>query len=174
MKLLKTLSFFAAAATVFSWSSCGQKGDTGPVGPQGPAGNANVYVVNYTITQGQWLTYLAPNQPQHSIYFEQYVPQLTQQIIDYGMTAAYVNDPVLGWATLPYTVTGVGVQAYYNTYRYLNYFGVDISLSNLQTPPAPAYFDVKLVIVDGLVRQQNPDLDWSNYEMVRKRLHLKD
>lgn len=176
--LMKRFTFIhstALAVLLFAFTSCLVE-DTvpGPPGPPGPPGNANVWSFYYNVNYTSWNIYGAPGMPNHSIYFEKYIPEITQDIIDYGMVAAYIYDhDVNAWVALPYTYTFAGTQEYYKFYTTTGIAGIDITLSSLQTPAPQSLLEVKVVVVAGYVRQQHPDLDWSNYEAVKKQLNLE-
>lgn len=174
MKIFKTLQVLAFAGLVAVFSACGEKGETGDPGPMGPPGNANVYSFFYTVNYTNWSVYGTPGTPNHSLYFDQNIPQITQDVIEFGMVVGYIFDYDIGaWVALPYTYTFAGTQEYYKFYTNVGVAGIDISLSTLQTPIPQQTLDVKIVVVGGYVRQQNPDLDWTNYEMVRERFNLE-
>jgi hypothetical protein len=174
MKIFSKLQVLVFAGLVALFSACGEKGETGDPGPMGPPGNANVYSFYYSVNYTSWSVYGAPGTPNHSLYFDKYIPEITQEIIDYGMVVAYIWDvDINAWVALPYTYTFAGTQEYYKFYTTAGIAGIDISLSTLQTPIPQTSIDVKVVAVAGYVRQQNPDLDWSNYEMVKERLNLE-
>lgn len=171
MKMLQSVYALALAGSVMLLNACGEKGDPGPMGPPG---NANVHSYFYTINYTGWNIYGASGTPNHSIYYEKYIPEITQEIIDFGMVVGYVYDHNLdAWVALPYTYTFAGTQEYYKFYTTLGVAGIDISLSSLLTPIPQQTLEVKIVVVAGAFKAQNPDIDWSNYDMVRKRLNLE-
>jgi hypothetical protein len=170
MNKMKSISLVVSASIVMLLSSCGEKGDPGPVGPPG---NANVHSYYYTVNYTNWNIYGTSGTPNHSLFYEKYIPEITQAIIDHGMVVAYIYDHTLGaWVALPYTYTFAGAQEYYKFYTTVGIAGIDITLSTLQTPIAQQILEVKIVAVAGAFRQQHPDIDWSNYEMVKERLNL--
>lgn len=164
--------------------ACG-KGDKGDPGPQGPPGNANVVTINYTIDPNDWILSLTPpfgpGDEGFFLYDVRSIPDITQEIIDFGLVVAYYHDNGF-YLPLPYT-------KYYkettpSTYLWEETLDMVISPGNCQinftssdffTPEGSAQaIDIRLVLVDGLARKQHPDLDWSNYLLVKERLRLAD
>ncbi len=185
MKLLRSLAILSLIPA-FLLTSCGEKGNTGDPGPQGPPGNANVITINFTINPNQWAASLPPPAaPGDEGYFLYYilgnVSEITQQIIDYGAVIAYYNDNGY-YLPLPYTkyykTTSPSIYLWEETLSSIISTAtcqIDLKSSDFYIPEAASQqIRVKLVIIDGLVRQQNPDLDWNNYNLVKEKLGLED
>ena len=97
MKALKlTLSLMIFSGLIIT--GCGEKGDTGQPGPpgqSGPPGNANVLTINYTINTNQWTAIspsIGPGDEGYYLYNLINIPDITQEIIDYGAVLGYYED----------------------------------------------------------------------------------
>ncbi len=94
------------------------------------------------------------------------VPQLTQGILDSGVVLVYLysitGNSNYGWLLLPYGVP----QVYnWNVFHYLNTVEINYVTAFIN-PPNPGTKIFKIVIMDGNIMRQNPDINWSNDEQV--------
>jgi hypothetical protein len=183
MKTMKLPLIMALMASI-TLSAC-SKGDKGDPGPQGPPGNANVLTINYSISPGNWIESLTaplgPGDEGYFLYDVRNIPDITQEIIDFGLVAAYYHDNGF-YLPLPYTKFYKETTP--STYLWQETLDMVISPGNCQinftssdffTPEGSLQtIDIRLVIIDGYVRKQNPDLDWSNYTLVKEKLKIKD
>jgi hypothetical protein len=144
-----------------------------------------VLSINYSIDPNDWIPSLAapagPGDEGYFLYDVRSIPDITKEIIDYGLVMAYFHDNGF-YLPLPYT-------KYYkettpSTYLWEETLDMVVSTGTCQinftsndffTPEGSLQtIDIRLVLVDGLARKQNPDLDWSNYNLVKERLKLAD
>jgi len=166
-KMKKTiLLVFTVIAVMLTTNGC-KKGDTGPQGPagtNGTNGSANVHSQ----------TFFFPNWIDGGSQIEYYCiladADITQSIIDYGIVQVYIANAGM-WTALPYS---------WNNYTtiFSNYLGnvkVEISHSDfspMTSQPGTSLF--KVVCVSGTSRRLNPNLNWNNYDEVKKAFNLAD
>lgn len=161
MKPISIISAVLLTAAVFS--SC--KKDPGPAGPAGPAGNANV--IHYSVTVAPW-------QWSYDAFYSHW---------DYQYSCTADNES----AVLMYVMGGNGKQAmpWYNSFSNVQYdfatnlfatpshieFQYTNFTSNTTAPTSDEYFYV--VIIPPAIRAAHPDLDYSNYEEVKRTFSLR-
>jgi hypothetical protein len=145
--------------------SC-KKGDTGPAGPAGKDGNANVQNYSITISSWQW-TY---DNTYERLYYRWYNSANSQSAV-YG----YVMSGS-GKQSMPYyTSTSAWSEQYdlasnlfsspaYVEFQFTNYN------SRTTAPSYDKYF--YLVIIPPAQRKANPNVDYSNYEEVKRVFKL--
>jgi hypothetical protein len=145
----------------------------GPVGPQGAAGtngtngNANVTSLTKTVT-----TWTVDNTVRWIADIP--VPAITQSIVDRGAVLVYRANTNGGYNQLPITYSPV--PTYNTTIECIHSLGnarilvydSDGTLPN--TPAAGQSF--KVVVIAPSARAANPDLNWSNYEVVKNKFNL--
>jgi hypothetical protein len=147
------------------FSSCKKEG---PEGPAGKDGNANVK--SGTITFSNW-TWDSSNSYLYSNFTW---TELTSSVVNGGAFYIYLNT-TSGWAPLPRTI--YPSPSYTQSQRYVynvGSFKIIVQDSDLIQPASPGSWTIKVVAVDGTVRKANPDLDWNDYEEVKRRLGLED
>lgn len=155
-------------AVVMGVSGCGKEGPAGPIGPEGPAGptgNAQVTVSN--ITSANW--YL--NAPSWFLNLE--VPALTEVILNSGVVLVYMKIgehfhqlPGTFYFSNQYSVS-FGVSSTVNAVR------VSYTRSDWGMDLSPGAQTFKVVVMTASARQQNPRLDYSNYEAVQRALGIE-
>ena len=153
-------------------TSCGRDGDPGAQGPAGPKGNANVKNWFLSTISTDWQTFGTPGNTNHSKYVTFSIPELTSTYVDNGMVLVYLNQNGF-YTPLPITApTGTNNVLFFN-YVSIGNVEIDIQLSDLSTPnTANANYDFKVVAVAGSVKLANPNLNWKDYNEVKKRLNL--
>jgi len=146
----------------------GQQGPQGPTGQQGATGNANVQNYSITISSSQW-TY---DNLYERLYYRWYNSANSQSAV-YG----YVMSGS-GKQSMPYyTSTSAWSEQYdlasklfsspaYIEFQFTNYN------SRTTAPSYDKYFD--LVIIPPTQRKANPNVDYSNYEEVKRVFKLGD
>jgi hypothetical protein len=165
-------------------NSCGKDGETGPSGTNGAAGtngtngtngNANVKTTILTVLSADW-SGTALNKSTGVLS----APNITQSILDSGLVLVYVKAPGIGLngnfiqtpvlyfgsstATCYHVINGVGGLK-------LTCYDPNPSSSFVLTPSP---MTVKVVTATAHMRMANPNLDWSNYNDVKKALNLQD
>ncbi len=167
-KTAKMLSMFALACGLL-FTNCAKDGKTGPAGPQGPAGaNGNANVVSSTITSSNW-AYTAPSWKISFTY-----PAITQDIIDKGAVLVYIK---VGSAYNQLPLTIYPSSTYSRTYEVSTYLGgVDIFCtdSDLTQPTNPGSQNFKVVVIAASGKMANPNLNYDDYNAVKKAFNLQD
>lgn len=72
--------------------AAGCRGPQGPQGPQGPAGSLNKFTLEYTIYSQDWSTDFDNNGNFIGYWHEIELPELTRNIYETGLYAAYLWD----------------------------------------------------------------------------------
>jgi hypothetical protein len=163
-KLLTLLSF------TFLITSCAKDGEDGAPGAQGPAGNANVKSFNFMVTPGQWQATGGVG-VDYERYVDLSVAEVTQDIVDNGAVLVYWKSS--GSAVqLPVTFPTGG-----NTLNLLSSFSVGtVSLeyyfSNFSSFTVNQNFDFKVIVIDGTLRLQHPEIDWTDSKSIALGLNL--
>lgn len=154
------LILFAIASTLFL-KGCVKDGPIGPQGPPGQDGNANVIGTNsvsvgWTLDGNAWYSTIN-------------VPGITQDIVNKGTVQVFIQYGTEWW-TMP-DVIGINSTT----------FGFDVGYVSLvnsnadgSTPSYPTHSTFRVVIISASNRLANPDVNWNNYEEVKKALHLQD
>ncbi len=103
---------------------------------------------------------------------------ITADVADKGMLHLYLKTTNGDWAPLPRTIMLSGaIYDYAQSQRYTfrtGGFELIVQDDDLLQPNAPGTWTIRAVAVSGSQRQANPDLDWRNYEAVKKRLKLSN
>jgi hypothetical protein len=180
------LLFTVLIASTILLSSCskGDKGDPGPQGAPGAPGNANVLTINFTVTPSQWSAIdpnLNPGDEGYFLYYLLNIVEINQEIIDYGAVIAYYDD---GGFYLPLPFTKYLKTTVPNAYLWEETLDMVLSTGTCQInfksndffiPEGSSQsINIRLVIIDGLAREQNPNLDWSNYTLVKEKFNLEE
>jgi hypothetical protein len=155
---------------------------TGCKGPTGPMGNANVQAKTYTVSSSDWIYTTSP-------YYEYHVNLLdndiTQDIVDNGMVLVYMSNGNGGWQPLPaigYTTGTSGSSTYNLEYKYSPVYGAStvtvwyyiVTEPDYWVPGNPGSQIFKVVAASGFAKTSNPNVNWKNYEEVKRALHLRD
>jgi len=163
-KTAKIFGTFALACGLL-FTGC-KKGDTGPAGANGTNGNANV--VSSSLTTSAW-TYVSPSWEMTFTY-----PAITQNILDNGAVLVYVQQGS-NYYQLPYTF--YPASTYSRTYTFVHYLGgmkVFVTDSDLTMPSNPGSLTFKVVVIAASQRMANPNVNYDNYNEVKKAFDLKD
>jgi hypothetical protein len=170
-KTIKTITTVIAGLALtlgLTLTSC-QKGETGPAGPAGTNGtNGNANVVSSSITTSAW-SYVSPSWEMTFTY-----PAITQNILDKGAVLVYVQSGT-NYYQLPYTL--YPQNTYSRTYTFVHYLGglkVFVTDSDLTQPSNPGSLTFKVVVIAASQIDENPNVNYDNYEEVKKAFNLKD
>lgn len=161
------LYFSILLTTLVSFTfSCKKEG---PPGPAGKDGNANVKSSTVTFSNWAW------NSSGLYDYADFTWGEITSDVANNGAVLIYVNNGNGGWLPLPRTI--YPNNSYSQSQRYVyatGSFSIIVQDSDLTQPINPGTWTIRAVAVAGSVRHANPNLDWDNYEAVKKTLHLAD
>jgi len=160
MKKIILLAFTMIAAITFN--GC-KKGDTGPAGttgatgPTGATGNANVQNFSFTTTAASWTA------GSGNWFYNYSLPASTNVN---GAVLMYLQSGTV-FTQLPFTQNGV---EYYFAYDTNNpHVGVYVtSASN------PGILGFKVTVIPPASRIGHPNVNYKNYEDVKKTFNLKD
>ena len=148
----------------------------GPVGPEGPMGNANVASSTLTIYPSQWYW---DNSTNTSWRVDIEYKAINADIDAHGAVLVYMD--VEGtWRQIPMTY-------YYYDEQYDSFYGSSLEVSSylegvsifwtesdLSQLDPPGTHDFKIVVIEANVYQSRSDVDYSNYEAVKKAFQLAD
>jgi hypothetical protein len=162
-KVNAVIAVFVIATTMFM-GGCAKDGATGPAGPAGANGNANVIGTNTVTVNGVNWTAL-------STYFETTLTDadITQAVVDNGVVLVYAQNGTT-WAALPSTFSSVSL-----TFQF--YLGnVEIFCANTDGSQTlnPGTQIFRLVIIPSSARMTNENINFRNYEEVKRAFNLKD
>ena len=165
-----TAAFLMLIATLGSCTK-GSKGDTGPQGPaganglngtNGANGNANVHSGTVTLYASDW-TY---NSGQWEYYSAVTDADITNDVVDNGMVAAFIQSSTGIWEAMPYTYYYTATQSYMYTFQYYSgglTFFFEVSDNSTFTLGTVTF---KVVTIGGATRRANPNTNWNNYDEV--------
>lgn len=157
---MKKKSLLIFGITLISIFACTKEG------PIGPSGNANV--VSSTISSSNWV--LADNR--WSITFT--YPEITQNIIDKGAVLVYMK---VGQAYNQIPLTLYSSATFSTSLQVSSFLGgvtVFWSDSDLTQPTNPGNREFKIVVIAASGLAQKPNLDFENYEAVKKAYNLNE
>lgn len=179
--LLLLALFILSALTFTSCSKEGPQGEPGPQGAQGPQGPKGDPGTQGDVIYSEWLdvTY-----DEHGVA-EISAPKLTKDILNSGMIKVYVNldkadDPYI--VSVPCTVAigvlapdpdedmpDVYIDAYFST-------GLIQLVSNYDLSSFNGTLQARYVLIPGSAnaRKITPEVDWNDYNSVKKYLNLTD
>ena len=163
---IKDVITFIAITLSITFTSC-KKGDTGPAGPAGANGVANIQTSNFTTTNSSWSFDPSDNSYNATIGWL----AITQSIIDKGTIQVFLGDGSGSqWAALP---ASIGFDQINYSYK-LGQVIISSTLSNGTAPTNPGGQQFKIVIIPPSARIANPNVDYKNYQEVKRTFNLKD
>lgn len=168
-------------AVALGLSSCG-KGDTGPTGPQGPAGPAG----SPNVQHSAWMVTGDPAARDTTIdgtlmkYYTLTTPAITQAVLDSAVVLTYFRVGTIGPYLLPYESTAGGADNIIGSF-----YKVGKIFVTRVTPSAaaagnlinmPTSLEYRYVIIPGGVNitRAMPDVDWNDYDSVRRAFGWQD
>lgn len=167
-KTAKMFGMFALACGLLC-TNCAKDGKTGPAGPAGANGaNGNANVVSSTITSSNW-SYVSPS---WEIAFS--YPAITQDIIDKGAVLVYLKNGT-SYSQLP--LTFFQSASYSTALEVSNYLGgvkIFWTDSDLTQPTNPGSWTFKIVVIAASGRAANPNVNYNDYNAVKKAFNLQD
>jgi hypothetical protein len=136
----------------------------GPEGPPGRDGNANVLAT--TVTSSAWVF----NNPSWVLAIPD--PNITPAIMDFGAVVVYIGSGN-GFTQLPLTFyTNPNFSSTIEVSSYVGGVTMFWTDSDLFQPTNPGVRTFKIVKFAGTFLQDNPDLDLSDYDAVKRRANL--
>lgn len=171
MKTIKTALTLIVLTILFTTTSCTKEGEKGEQGEAGQNGNANVQSTTLTATSWSW----DASNFWRTVAWNN-VSILNGDVINSGSVMLYQNVGGNSYVALPITQgTATTVENDFFVFS-LNRIDVFIENTNLSDPinqiPIPTSY--RLVTVPSSARLSNLDLDWKDYEKVKKRFNLKE
>lgn len=177
MKTIKKLSMLLLLSSTLINFSCtkegpaGPQGSPGPTGPRGSDGNANVKSVTINVASGNWI--LSGN----TYYFDSYISEITTDIINSGSVQIFMESTSSTgvWLTMPW-IEYIN-SSIFSTYNFnhswgkVRIFKVD---SDITPPSNPGVRKFKVIVISSSARILNPNVDYTNYNEVKKTFNLKD
>ena len=166
-KTAKTLGMFVLACGLLFTNSAkdGARGPAGPVGTNGTNGidgNANVIGTNavtissWTANGNSWIGSIS-------------APGITQSIVDKGIVSVFIKYGAEWWG-LP-DINGINSTQYGFSVGLVSLFN---SNSDGSAAPNPGAQTFRVVIISASNRLANPNVNWKNYDEVKKVLNLQD
>jgi len=166
------------SAIILSLILSGCKGDKGDTGPAGTNGIANAHNQTITINPGYWIHFGSTGQSGDGYESMQSSSIITQEIVNNGVVLAYFStNPSAGYIALPYTKPFSSYTRHF-TYGYnTNLIFIDVMDSDFYTSDPGVVYGViylKVVTIAGSVMRDHPDLDLTNYSLVKATFNLND
>lgn len=162
MKTYKTI-FFVMVILATTFISC-KKGDTGPQGTAGIDGNADVFGTNdITLNSSDWVA--------NETYFYADItsPEITQAIIDHGVVIVYEKSELF-WNALPYTWGIISVSFDFG----LKTVGIYYNNNDGSQTINPGTKTFRIVSISASNAKAYSNIDWKNYDSVKKTFNLPD
>lgn len=158
-----------------TFTSC-KKAEKGEMGPQGVAGtngtngNANVKTMTVTVTAADW-TASGSGGMQSTVITN---TNITQDIIDKGAVMVYMvnagQTSALPLMMYPSSSYGINMQFTAS----LNSLAITIQRTDLAAAVNPGTLTYKIVTIAASARMQNPNVNYNNYEEVKKAFNLSE
>ena len=157
---------FIVIAVMLTSNGCKKPKDgaTGPQGPAGTNGNANVIGSTLYTDSGSW-------RPISTWGFstEFTLGAITQAVVDKGVVMVY-EELGTGWMALPYTY-GIVSRSFSFDVGTIKIRIINTDLSNATNPGAIGY---RFVVITSSNRIAHPNVNYKNYEEVKKTFNLQD
>lgn len=153
-------------------------------GPTGPQGNANVHASTVAVSSSDWI--YTSGQDEYGEYHVTFTDnEITQDIVDHGMVLVYISNGSGGWQLMPivgYTQGTSNGLTYDLEYKYSPVYGAFsvtvwyyiLTDPYFWVPVNPGAQTFKIVAVAGLSKASNPNLNWNNYDDVKRALKIQD
>lgn len=173
MKKLKLVCM--ALLAMVAMVSC--RGPQGPQGPQGPMGNANVVSSTVTVYPNDWRW---DNNTSWRVDIN--YKAINADIDDYGAVLVYMNMENT-WRQLPYTFYYTteledGSIGYFSSSLEVSSYKEGVSIfwteSDFYDQYRPDQHDFKIVVIAASLYNSRLDVDYSDYEAVKKAFQLED
>ena len=172
-KTAKILCMFALACGLL-FTNCAKKGDTGPAGPagtNGTNGNANVKSKTIFVAGSEWINSAGAST------VTKLVSEITTDIINNGAVLVYVDNGSNNWSALPVTTTdpsGVVLAFGYDIEPGKLILNAEVNQNVTLTASTFGNTNFRIVTIAGSGRMANPNLNYNDYNEVKKAFNLKD
>jgi hypothetical protein len=170
MKTLKRISILVMIASVLTTFSCTKEGKEGPPGPagtngtNGTNGNANVIGTNtVTLNSGDWSATGA------GWYVTLTASGITQDVVDKGIVQVFIQYGTEWWS-LP-DLSGINSTQFGFGLGYVQLLNYNSDYSQATNPGTKTF---RIVIIPSSARLANPNIDYTNYNEVKRAFNLKD
>lgn len=172
MKKVKLICM--ALLAMVAMISC--RGPQGPEGPQGPMGNANVASSTLTIYPNDWYW------DQTSWRVDIDYKAINADIHNHGAVLVYMDNQNT-WRQLPYTFyysvnNGDGTTSYFSSSLEVSSYKDGVSIfwteSDFFDQYRPEQHTFKIVVIAASLYNSRADIDYSDYEAVRRAFQLED
>ena len=167
---LKTLAMGITAVMILT-TSCTKEG---PVGPQGPAGingtngSSNVSSFTANTTTSSWGVNASHSYELDASFS---VPAITADVVNNGTIQVFIGDGTGNqWSAMPFSLTGVEFNYTYSLQTII----FQVTQSNMNPPNNPGTQQFKIVVIPSAMRKAHPNVNYHNYEEVKKVFNLKD
>jgi hypothetical protein len=139
----------------------------GPAGPRGKDGNTDVQSCTITFSDWSW------DASNGYAYADFKWPAITSSLNNSGTILVYLQTPG-GWAQIPRSIYPNATYSQSQRYTYnTGTFKIIVQDSDLTQPVSLGTWTIKVLAIENCVKKANPYLDWSNYNEVKKILHLE-
>ena len=169
-----TTVFAGLALTLgLTLTSC-KKGDTGPAGPagtNGTNGNANVKSKTIFVAGSEWI-----NTPGQSTVTK-LVTEITTDIVNNGAVLVYIDNGSNNWSAIPTTVadpSGLVLTFGYDIEPGKLILSTTVNANVTLTAATFSNTNFRIVTIAASGRVANPNLNYNDYNAVKKAFNLKD
>lgn len=173
-KTIMTVIAGVALTLGLTLASCAKKGDTGPAGPagtNGTNGNANVKSKTIFVAGSEWI-----NSPGESSVTK-IVSEISTDIVNTGAVLVYIDNGGNNWTALPATTTsttGLVISFGYDIEPGKLILTAEVNANITLTASAFGNTNFRIVNIAGSGRLANPNLNYNDYNAVKKAFNLKD
>lgn len=145
---------------------------------RGPQGNANVASSTVTVHSDDWYW---DNNTSWRVDLD--FKAITQDITDHGAVLVYMESAPNNWRQIPFTfyysvVDGTGVEGFYSSSLELSTYDEGVSIfwteNDFFNGYRPDDHRFKIVVIAANLYQSRTDVDYSNYEAVKKAFQLEE
>lgn len=172
MKKVKAICMALLAMVVMA--SC-----RGPMGPQGPQGNANVVSSTVTIYPNDWYW---DNNTSWRVDID--YPAISADITDYGAVLVYMESSQNVWRQIPLTFyysvvdEATGQEGFFSSSLEVASYDDGVSIfwteNDFYNQYRPEEHRFKIVVIAASLYESRSDVDYSNYEAVKKAFQLEE
>jgi hypothetical protein len=165
-KMRKTIILGMYVLTVLTFGACtkAKDGAPGAQGPQGTQGNANVQSFTSTTNNGSWTL----SNGEYDAYLS--VPAITQDILDKGTVNIFASDGSGGYTALPFSVAGMAI----NYTMSVGTINIQVTMNDGTNPPNIGANTFKVVVIAGKSMATHSNVNFTNYNELKKTFNLKD
>ena len=172
-KTAKIFGTFALACGLLL-TNCAKKGDTGPAGPagaNGTNGNANVKSKTIFVAGSEWINTVGESK------VTKLVTEITTDIVNNGAVLVYIDNGSNNWGAMPTTVadpSGLVVTFGYDIEPGKLILSATVNASVTLTATDFGNTNFRIVTISGSGKIANPNLNYNDFNAVKKAFNLKD